>query len=428
MHLLRQSPFARLFAGTALNALGTWATLIALWGYAAVHFHQGAHGLAMIGLAWGVPAAVAAPLAGVPIDRFGPKRVLLAANLLGAMASAGLALASTFDVLVVVSAFAGVVESFGRPAAMALPARIVAADDLLAANALINAAEQSSIVFGPVVGAAAITAWGITSAFVLDCATFLVGAAAVASLHPAASRAEQRPSVLRELAAGLAVARRSVTIRRALALAVVAYLSWGAFFILEPLYVRTVLHRSPAVLGLLQTAFGTGLVGVSLLVPRLGDRLVGVRALAGTVVAAGVMAAAYVGTPLIVVAFVGVGGWGMVVGLFVSPLQTLLQRAAPPDAEGRILALSSTANAIGNTATIPVAAALAAAIGVQATGAVVGCGLIVAGLAGIAIASRSPAPREERRLLSGCGPAAEAVVAAVDDAPPAEPPLAPLTA
>lgn len=95
MHLLRQGPFARLFAGTALNALGTWATLIALWGFASAHFHQGAHGLALIGLAWGLPAALVSPLAGVPIDRLGPQRVLLTSNLLGGAASVGLALAGT---------------------------------------------------------------------------------------------------------------------------------------------------------------------------------------------------------------------------------------------------------------------------------------------------------------------------------------------
>jgi MFS family permease len=169
VHLLRQGPVARLFVGTALNALGTWVTLIALWGYASVHFHQGARGLALIGLAWGLPAALVSPVAGVPIDRLGPKRVLLAANLLGAVASTGLALSNTFDVLVVVSAFAGVVEAFGRPAAMALPARLVDPGDLRGVNALINAAEQSSIVFGPVVGAAAITAAGYSDATAATC-------------------------------------------------------------------------------------------------------------------------------------------------------------------------------------------------------------------------------------------------------------------
>jgi predicted MFS family arabinose efflux permease len=152
-----------------------------------------------------------------------------------------------------------------------------------------------------------------------------------------------------------------------------------------------VLHRSPVVLGLLQSAFGTGLVGMSLLVPRIGRRLVSVRALAVTVIAAGVMAATYVGTPFIAVAFVGISGWGMVVGLFISPLQTLLQRAAPPEAEGRILALSSTANGIGNTATIPVAGVVAGAIGVQLTGLAVGSLLVAAGVAGLVVATRRPA-------------------------------------
>lgn len=73
MRLLRQRPFARLFAGAALNAIGSWATLIALWGYAGAHFHVGPDAIALLGLAWCAPAALLSPLAGVPVDRLGPR-------------------------------------------------------------------------------------------------------------------------------------------------------------------------------------------------------------------------------------------------------------------------------------------------------------------------------------------------------------------
>ena len=58
-------------------------------------------------------------------------------------------------------------------------------------------------------------------------------------------------------------------VRRTLLLAAAVFCSWGAFFVLEPLYVRDVLHRSPATLGLLQTVFG---IGYKLGDPEDGDR------------------------------------------------------------------------------------------------------------------------------------------------------------
>ena len=93
MHLLRTRPFALLFVGQALNGIGSWAALVALWGFAAYQFDSGPGQIAIIGLAWAVPAAVIGPLAGVPIDRFGAKRVLVLAYLAGAAAAVAMAFA-----------------------------------------------------------------------------------------------------------------------------------------------------------------------------------------------------------------------------------------------------------------------------------------------------------------------------------------------
>ncbi|MDQ2725118.1 MAG: MFS transporter, partial [Actinomycetota bacterium] len=407
MRLLRQGPFARLFAGSALNALGTWATLIALWGYAGAHFHVGPAGIALIGLTWAAPAALLSPFAGVPVDRFGPKGVLIAANVVGVASSLTMAGAGTFGVLVALALLAGSVEAVGAPAAMALPARLVDPSDLLTANAMIGAAEQSAIIFGPLVGSAAIAAGGIRSAFLIDAATFVIGAAAVASLRVPriefASRSNHdvgRPfrAARRDIRAGLALARRIDSVRRTLLLAVAVFMSWGAFFVLEPLYVRTVLHRSPALLGLFQTAFGTGLVLASLLLPRLGDRLVSVRSLAVTVGLSGLAAVTYVGTRSLPVAFVGVFAWGVDVAFFMAPMQTLLQRRTPADAHGRILALASAAQGAGSLVTIPLAGLAVGLIGVSGTGAVVGGAAVAAG-----IGAWWAAARRGRSL----GPAAE---------------------
>src|ERR1700686_4908580 len=104
MRLLRSGRFALLFAGTAANAIGNWATLIALWGYAAFRFHAGPSDIALLGLAWALPGALLSPLAGLPIDRVGPRRVLLAAFAVGATTSVSMAWATTFRTLVSLAA------------------------------------------------------------------------------------------------------------------------------------------------------------------------------------------------------------------------------------------------------------------------------------------------------------------------------------
>jgi predicted MFS family arabinose efflux permease len=194
--------------------------------------------------------------------------------------------------------------------------------------------------------------------------------------------ARVRESLWQEVRAGLRLAWSTPQVRRTLALAAAAFASWGAFFVLEPLYVRDVLHRSSALLGLFQTAFGVGLLVTTALLPRLGDRVATVRALAVSVAVSGVAAATYVGTHSVAVAFVGVAAWGVDVAFFLPPMQVVLQRATPTAAHGRILALSSTADGVANVVAIPLAGVCVGLLGVRATGALVGALAVVAGVAG----------------------------------------------
>jgi predicted MFS family arabinose efflux permease len=393
VRLLRSGRFALLFTGTALNAIGNWATLIALWGYAAFRFHAGPTDIAVLGLAWALPGALISPVAGLPIDRLGPRPVLLASFAIGAATSVAMATSGTFTTLTALAAIHGIVQAFARPAADSLPPRIVNDGDLLAANALLGAAEQSSIMFGPLVAAGAIALWGLRGAFLTDAVTFAIGAAAIAPLRlrPVIHHGP-RQSLATEAFEGLRVARREPVVALTLALAAVVFLTWGAFFVIEPLYVRDVLHRSPSVLGLLQSSFGVGLVGTTLFLPKFGDRVATPRGIAVSVMLSGLAAALYVGTRSEPVAFAGVFLWGVDVAFFSAPVRTLLQRATPPQVHGRVLALIGTLDGWGNAAALPLTGALMATIGVRAAGITAGGLALVAGSVGLVLASRIAIP------------------------------------
>ena len=378
---MRRWPFALLCAGSALNAIGSWAALIAIWGFASSQFHASATQIALLGLAWSAPAALVGPLAGVPVDRFGPKRVLVASDLSGAVTALAMAAAHSFGMLAGLAFGSGLVQATGLPAGQSLPPRLVDDADLLQANALLAMADQSAIVLGPLVAAAVIASVDVRAAFYVDAITFVVGALSVLPLRLRPLTAPPvRGSAWREVRAGLRLAWSTPAVRRTLALAGAAFASWGAFFVLEPLYVRDVLHRSSALLGLFQTAFGVGLLVTTALLPRLG--LASVRALAVSVALSGVAAATYVGTHLVAVAFVGVVAWGVDVAFFLPPMQVVLQRATPTASHGRILALSSTADGVANMVAIPLAGVCVGLLGVRATGALVGALAVVAGIGG----------------------------------------------
>jgi hypothetical protein len=117
---------------------------------------------------------------------------------------------------------------------------------------------------------------------------------------------------------------------------------------------------------MLQVAFGIGLVATGLLLPRLGERVVTPASLAASVMLSGLTAALYVGTSIPAFAFAGVFLWGVDVAFFAAPSRTLLQRYAPMEAHGRVLALNRSLHSWSDLVALPVTGFAAGLVGVQA--------------------------------------------------------------
>ena len=178
MSLLRDRRFALLVSGQAINGIGSWCALVALWGYASYRFDAGPAQIALLSLSWSLPAAVFGPLGGLPVDRFGPRhgdhrrrraRPRPSRSRCRSRARTGCSSRSA-------RAWAARASSASRRSPRSR--RVSAPDDeLLRANALIGAANQSAIAFGPLLAAGAIAGWGLRSAFLVDAVTYVIGIA-----------------------------------------------------------------------------------------------------------------------------------------------------------------------------------------------------------------------------------------------------------
>jgi DHA3 family macrolide efflux protein-like MFS transporter len=388
--LFRSRQFKLLFAGTAANAIGTWAALLAMWGYAAYKFDSGPTQLAYLGLAWSAPSALLGPLAGVPIDRYGPRRVLLWAYTASSFVALTMAFTDTYGQLLALGGLYGLVHTFTHPATASLPPRLVEDRQLVAANALLGAADESAIIFGPLLAAAVIAVWGVGAAFIADAVTYWVAIAVLLPLRLQPVTPAPRTTLRHELLEGVRIARRQPVVRFTMLLSIAVFATWGSYFVIEPLYVRESLGESATMLGLLQTAFGVGMVGTGLLLPRIGERVARPRAVALSVMLSGVAAGIYVGTEVLFFAFLGVFLWGVDVAFFTAPSRTLLQRATPVASHGRVLALHNTLESWSDTIAIPAAGLAAAAFGVRTTGFIAGAIAIGAGLFGFLRAPSAP--------------------------------------
>ncbi|MCB1006374.1 MAG: MFS transporter, partial [Acidimicrobiales bacterium] len=262
MHVLRVRGFAPLLASEAINAIGNWIAVIAIWGFAAFAFDADAGDLALLFVVLSLPGAVLGPALGVVIDRIGPRRALIIANLGGVAAALALTQADSYAMVIVLALPLGLIEAMAAASLDALPPRLVDDEDLVTANALLGGAQDLAIVIGPILAAVVNVRWGLAGAFAADAVTFAVGfvvawrlrlpaeadgrvAAAPAEGDIADAEAgatagatsDEPTSAWRELREGFTIARRTDGVRWTLGVATVTYALWATFGVLEPLYV-----------------------------------------------------------------------------------------------------------------------------------------------------------------------------------------------
>jgi predicted MFS family arabinose efflux permease len=394
LKVLRVRGFGLLLGGQAINATGSWITAIAIWGFAAFRFDADAGDIALLFVVLSIPGALLGPLLGVPIDRFGPRRMLVLANLLGMLDALALTQADSYQAIILLALPLGLIEALGAASLDAIPPRLVHDEDLVAANALLGGAQDVAIVLGPVVAAIVNDHWGLEGAFFVDAATFLVGAAVALGIRvDAVHDAPSAESTWRELRSGVRLARRNAGLRWTLCVVAGVFALWAVFGLVEPLYVRDVLGQSDAVFAWLQTTFGIGLVLMGLVLAAIGDRVAQPRWVAIATVLSGLTAALYVGTESVVVAFVGVFLWGVDVAFFYAPARTLLQRYAPTAYHGRILSLNHSLEPLAGMLVTPIGAAALTIVSVQALGIGGGACAVVGGLVALRFARRLPVPR-----------------------------------
>lgn len=396
MRVLKVPGFRSLLAGEAVNAIGNWVALIAIWGLAAFRFDAGAGDLALLFVVLSIPGAILGPVLGVAIDRLGPRRTLILANGLGFLDALALTQADSYASVIALALPLGLIEALASASLDSLPPRLVGDEDLATANALFGGAQDLAIIVGPAVAALVNLQWGLAGAFAADAATFLVGLAVAIRLKVGEAMPGPAQSTWRSLREGLVLAHRTTGLRWTFAVAGVTYLLWALFGILEPLYVRDVLKESDTVFALLQTVFGIGLVGAGLALAAVGDRIARPRYLALATVVSGATAALYLGTKSLPVAFVGVFLWGVDVAFFYVPAKTLLQRYSPAAAHGRVLSLNQSLEPMAALLVAPVAGVLVGIVGVQQLGVLGGAGAAGAGLVALSLARRlrppGPAP------------------------------------
>ncbi len=346
------------------------AFFVGIWGKAAYVLHATPAQLAAVMFTMASASIVGSVIAGVLVDRYGPRRVLAVGEIVFVPAALGMALAHSLPVL---AALVGVWALAGAPVVTAgasfAPFLAIGDAELKRVNSWIEGAGSAALLTGPAVGAVIARFASVDWIFAIDAATSVVAAALVWRLRlrePARRTAEKRYP-LAELRDGL----RAVYGRRPLRFYVFAgtltWMSFGAFAALEPLFFRDVVHTGIATLGWINTIFGAGLLLGAALLARLPRRVISARWMTAFVALNAVGAYLYVGSSdLRRIAF-GVLVWGVIIGVLEPLLRTLMHRDSPEELVGRVMGTTEVHRRFGELVPLALAPAAAAAFGVQAT-------------------------------------------------------------
>lgn len=179
VQLVRQNTmFRRLWAGNVVSLLGDWFNTIAL--YALILQLTGSElALGAVFIAKMLPSGLASPIAGLVVDRFNRRRVMIGADLIRAVLVLGFLLvdeASEVWLIYLFTVLQVVVGSVFRPAQNSSVPNITAANELMTANALMATTWSTLLAFGAALGGFATEFLGLKAVFILDSLTYLVSA------------------------------------------------------------------------------------------------------------------------------------------------------------------------------------------------------------------------------------------------------------
>jgi MFS family permease len=285
LSLLRSNHnYRNTWIGQVVSEIGDHFNNVAVFGLVLAQTHNGMVVTGVM-LARVIPVILAGPLAGVLLDRFDRKRMMIASDLLRAVVAAGFILTVNRTETWLIYLLSGLLMAaspfFTSGRAAILPS-IATKEELHTANSLTQTTQWTTLSIGAFLGGASVTQFGFQWAFVANSVSFLISAFCISRLFlpgrgfrpPRASVTESE--VVRpwhEYKEGLRYMRGRPLILGIGMIAVGWATGGGAAQILFSIFGEIVFNRGPAGIGTIWGCAGVGLVIGGAVAYKLGPRL-----------------------------------------------------------------------------------------------------------------------------------------------------------
>jgi MFS family permease len=343
--------FRRYVSGQSLSLIGTWVETVAQ----ALLVLRLTHSGTVLGLTTAAryaPILVLSPYAGLIVDRYSKRRVLLGTQIgLGLVSAVLGTLVLTGQVrlwqVVVLALLFGTLSAVDNPARQAFVPEVVGRGLVRNAVILNSTSVNVARVIGPTIAAVVVSTVGIGWCFVVNAVSFVFVIASllsldIRSLHPVPPTPRRRGQLLEALryAVGLPAIARPL-----LMMALIGTFTFE-FEVSLPLLATTTFHGTAATYSWLLGGFGAGAVAGGLYAARWGRT--GVAKLKWAALAYAIAVGLLAVAPTVQTAVTACVAVGAATVIFLTTGNSTIQLASEPAYRGRVTAFWSMA-LVGST-------------------------------------------------------------------------------
>jgi MFS family permease len=341
---LKHSAFRWYFAGQLVSVSGTWMQAIAQQ-VVVYELTKSELALGLVACAQGLPALILTPFAGVLVERY-PRRTILVGTqtfmMILAFILAYLQFANVLQVwhLVVLSLGIGVANALDAPARQAFVVEMVGKEHLASGIVLNAIMFNGARIIGPALGGLALKAVGPAWCFFLNGASFIaVIIGLIVMTVPHVQRLPGRILIIQPLKEGYRFARSHPAIWPILILSAVTSTFGLTFSTVVPAFADQVLHDTQLGTAALNTAQGIGAVLAGVAIAWANNRGRRGQFMASMALAApiSVLIFAFSTSLLSSLPLVGFAGFGFISQYVL--MNTLIQTQVPDELRARVLSL-----------------------------------------------------------------------------------------
>jgi MFS family permease len=269
--------FRFLWTGQLVSTIGSSLTDLAA-GILIFQRTQSALAVGLMLMATAIPSLIVGLVAGVFVDRFDRKKIMIASDLIRAAIVVSIPFLITIDILLLYVAVicASSVKQFFDPAEQSVLPDVASEEELSAANAFLSISSFGSTAIGFAAAGFLAATGEIALAFYVDAVTFLLSAACIFMVRVAPLVVDETTSigaVVQNLRAGISMLTGTPILRSTLIVFAPVLFAFGLWNVLLLPFAVETLGGSEFEYGLQEGLTSLGFVAGSLLMAKYIDRL-----------------------------------------------------------------------------------------------------------------------------------------------------------